>query len=210
MPTVNDKLLDSAIEHQIGLLRYSSATVRKIIALLNRTDPDIVRQIQDRGGDVESVTDARLGQILAAVRDINRSCYEAVARALEGELIELAHYEAEFTQRSLLEALPIHWEVAAPSPQTLAAAVNAQPFQGALLREWIAGLEDGRARRLRDAIRMGVVEGETVDAIVRRVKGTKAFDFKDGILDISRRSAETITRTAVAHVSNAARQATFE
>jgi hypothetical protein len=95
MLTVNELLHDKAIEHAIGLVRYSSATVRRIIALLNRTDPDIVAQIQARVGDINNVTDDRLAALLAAIRDLNRRAYEAVSKALEGDLIELAHYEAE-------------------------------------------------------------------------------------------------------------------
>src|SRR5215207_5040514 len=210
MSSVNESLLDRATEHQIGLLRYSSATVRKIIALLNRTDADLVRQIQERVGDIETVTDDRLAQLLAIIREINRQAYNAVLKALEGELIELAHYESDFQQRLLTEELPVTWDVTAPAPQTLAAAVNARPFQGALLREWVAGLEEGRARRLRDSIRMGIVEGETTDQIVRRVKGTKALGYKDGVLEISRRSAEAMVRTAINHTATRAREDTYK
>jgi SPP1 gp7 family putative phage head morphogenesis protein len=210
MLTVNELLHDKAIEHAIGLVRYSSATVRRIIALLNRTDPDIVAQIQARVGDINNVTDDRLAALLVAIRDLNRRAYEAVSKALEGDLIELAHYEADYQAKTLTDALSVTWDVTAPAPSTLAAAVNSRPFQGALLHEWVAGLEEGRARRLRDAIRMGLVEGETTDQIVRRVRGTKALNYRDGVLDISRRSAEAVVRTAVSHVAARARQETFE
>jgi SPP1 gp7 family putative phage head morphogenesis protein len=210
MLTVNELLHDKAIEHAIGLVRYSSATVRRIIALLNRTDPDIVAQIQARVGDISNVTDDRLQALLAAIRDINRRAYDAVTKALEGDLIELAHYEADYQAKTLTDALSVTWDVTAPAPSTLAAAVNSQPFQGALLREWVAGLEDGRARRLRDAIRLGVVEGEATDQIVRRVRGTKALNYRDGVLDISRRSAEAVVRTAVNHTATRAREETYK
>jgi SPP1 gp7 family putative phage head morphogenesis protein len=208
--TVNEVLLDKSIEHQIGVLRFSTATIRKVLALLGRTDPDIVRLIQERVGDVETATLGRLEGLLAAIRDLNRRAYEAVSKALEGDLIELAHYEAEFQAKALTDAMPIAWDITAPSPQTLAAAVNARPFQGALLREWVAGLEEGRARRLRDAVRMSVVEGETTDQIIRRVRGTKALNYRDGVLEISRRSAEAVVRTAVNHTATAAREETYK
>lgn len=210
MLTVNELLHDKAIEHAIGLVRYSSATVRRIIALLNRTDPDIVAQIQARVGDISNVTDDRLQALLAAIRDINRRAYDAVTKTLEGDLIELAHYEADYQAKTLTDALSVTWDVTAPAPSTLAAAVNSRPFQGALLHEWVAGLEEGRARRLRDAIRMGLVEGETTDQIVRRVRGTKALNYRDGVLDISRRSAEAVVRTAVNHTATRAREETYK
>src|SRR4051812_38073591 len=137
MLTVNERLHDLAICHQIGLLRFGSATVRKILALLNRTDADLVGQIQARLGDVSSITDERLNALLAAIRDINRKTYEMVGNALHGELIAIAGYEIEFQIKAFTDALPIVWELAAPSPATLAAAVNSRPFQGGLLREWV-------------------------------------------------------------------------
>jgi SPP1 gp7 family putative phage head morphogenesis protein len=88
--------------------------------------------------------------------------------------------------------------------------VNARPFQGRLLKEWVSELEAGKARRLRDAVRLGVVQGETVDQIVRRVRGTRALNYKDGIMEIGRRGAEALVRTAVSHTTTAARDVLYE
>jgi SPP1 gp7 family putative phage head morphogenesis protein len=88
--------------------------------------------------------------------------------------------------------------------------VQSRPFQGRFLREWLSEAEEGAAKRVRDAIRIGVVEGETIDKIVRRVRGTRVLKYKDGALEISRRSAEAMVRTAVTHTSNVATQATLE
>jgi SPP1 gp7 family putative phage head morphogenesis protein len=46
--------------------------------------------------------------------------------------------------------------------------------------------------------------------MVRRLRGTKAAGFTDGVLQVARHDAERIVRTAVNHVSAHARQAVFE
>jgi SPP1 gp7 family putative phage head morphogenesis protein len=50
-----------------------------------------------------------------------------------------------------------------------------------------------------------VIEGQTTQQIVQRIKGTRALKYADGLLDISRRNLTAIVRTAVAHTQNFAR-----
>jgi len=71
-------------------------------------------------------------------------------------------------------------------------------------------LEAAAFARVRDAIRQGFVEGQTTDQIVRRIRGTRANQYRDGILEISRRSAESVVRTAINHTANVARQELYK
>jgi SPP1 gp7 family putative phage head morphogenesis protein len=204
---VNTALFDAGVSHQIGLIRYSSATVRKILALLGRSEADLVEKI--RAQDPTAVGDAwgqkRLDKLLLSLRTIQKEAYSLVGKTLRTDLRALADYEAEFQSRLIQETLPIRFKVIPPTREQLAAAVNSRPFQGALLKEWVRGLEDGAARRVRDSIRIGFVQGESIDDIVKRIRGTKAANFKDGAMEINRRSAEALVRTAVNHVASAAR-----
>jgi SPP1 gp7 family putative phage head morphogenesis protein len=132
--------------------------------------------------------------------------YRELHTGLKAELIDIAVYESWFQQRMLASVTTLRPEIFdVPARQMLVSAVTSRPFQGRLLREWVDGLDAGRFARLRDAIRIGVVEGESIDQIVRRVRGTRVLRFKDGILDISRRSAEAVVRTAVNHTATHAR-----
>jgi len=96
------------------------------------------------------------------------------------------------------------------SPELIFAAVQAKPFEGRLLASWVEGMSAARIDRVETAIRMGIVEGQTIDEIIRRLKGTRAMNYTDGILDISRRSAKSMAITYISHVSSAARQQVFE
>jgi len=123
---------------------------------------------------------------------------------------ELASYEAGFQKRMIQAAVPIQLDIVSPSAKQLNAIVNARPLQGKLLKDWLSELEASRARRVRDAVRLGMVEGETTNQIVRRIRGTKALQYKDGILQASRRGTEAMVRTAVAHTASAAREKLYE
>lgn len=213
--SVNEDLRDAAIGHAIDLRQYSSGVVRRIIALLNRVDADLVSQLREAlerapGGDaVEWLEGA-----LASVRRLNAGAYEAAGLALTEELRALAGYEVGYQYQLLTSTLPAGVVsligVAQVTPQVAYAAAVARPFQGVLLREWAQRAGDARMVRIRDAVRMGYVEGQTIDQIVRRIRGTRAARYADGLIEIDRRHAETIVRTAVSHTASVAREKFFE
>jgi len=210
MPSANEHLYDLAVRHQVGLLRYSSQTVRKVIALLNRVDDHLVREIVKRGVGDGSFTARRLNLLLEAVRSIIGEAYGRATDTLDGDLKDLSAYEADFQRGMLSRSLPVRFDIIAPTRQQIYAAVHARPFQGRLLRDWYRGLESGAYQRLRNEIRMGFVEGRTTDQIVRSIRGTRAQRYKDGVLEISRRGAEAMVRTAVNHTATVARNQTFQ
>lgn len=210
--SANQNLLDMAISHSIGLIRLSNATVRKIIALLNRSDDDLVRQLlkYDPTAVGASYSQQRLVKLLDAIRVINAEAYSALKNELNKDLQALAVYETEFQTKMINSSTVINVDVVSPTPSQLSAAVNSRPFQGRLLKEWYSEMEDGAQKRLRNAIRMGFTQGETIQQMVTRVRGTKANQFRDGILEVSRRGAEAMVRTAVTHTASAARDELYK
>lgn len=209
--SVNDDLYDASVRHQVYLLRLSTATVNKLIRLLNAVDTDLVAQITKYDPTEVSGTysERRLKRMLEAIREINRDAYNIVNRELTSDLLALGSYEASFAARSLAGTVQIALDVTTPSVEQLKAAVNAKPFQGRILKEWGRDLEEAAFRRVRDSIRMGYVEGEPIDSIVRRIRGTRAQGYADGILQTNRRNVESVVRTAINHTATAARQETF-
>ena len=208
MQTVNAQLLDAAISHQIDIEHYSNGVVRRIIALLNRVDSDLFAQIQRVLDDMEgqTFTVQRLEKLLESVRALNAQAYESIGKELAGELKALTEYEVGYQHQLFSSVLPVQVSVVSVPPKQVYAAAMARPFQGRMLREWLDGLEESRAAKVRDAIRIGYVEGETNQQIITRIRGTKALNYADGLLDISRRDAEAIVRTSVAHTANYSRQ----
>jgi SPP1 gp7 family putative phage head morphogenesis protein len=71
-------------------------------------------------------------------------------------------------------------------------------------------MSTNRLARVEKALRIGMVEGQTVDQLVRRIMGTRAGKYKDGILDISRQSARTLALTANSTIANAARKKVYQ
>jgi len=208
MATANEKLQTATIDHAHDIIRYQNQVVYKVIALLNRTDIDLVAQLTAalQQLPVSQFTVERLDSLLASVRQINAVAYQKIRHELSAELADLVAYEQGYQQQLFQNTLPVAFEVATVPVAQVVSSAMARPFQGRLLSEWMAGLEAEKAAKIRDAIRIGYVEGQTIQEMVQRIKGTKARQYQDGILEITRRNAETIVRTAVSHTANHTRQ----
>ncbi|WP_256215349.1 minor capsid protein [Sphingobium sp. AP50] len=74
---------------------------------------------------------------------------------------------------------------------------------------WLDTQEAGRLRALEGALQLGILQGQTTGQMVQRIRGTKAKNYSDGVLNASRNGAQTIARTATAGVQNASRLETY-
>jgi SPP1 gp7 family putative phage head morphogenesis protein len=216
MPTANEKLLDRAINHAIDLGRYSNGVVRRIIATLNRFDASLVEQIAQAllRMQADSFTVERLNAMLESARLINAEAYRVAYGQIPEAMRDLAGYEAVWQVDSLRAAFPTDARALIAFNRVTAeqayAAAFSRPFQGRLLRDWATSGEQGRMQEVRNVIRSGFMEGQTTDQIVRRIRGTRARQYRDGILDRSRRSVETMVRTALSHTAATARDEVFK
>lgn len=211
MATPGDRLVDAVVNHRVGLNRYSTHVVRRILAQLNRTELDILARLVRTSN--ETVSGTRLEALLAEIRAIQTQGWAVVRERMGEAVADLAGAEAEFIT-GLVErmagpaARPVPFATL-PTQAHIVAAVQARPFQGRFLRDWLAEAEEGAAKRVRETIRQGFIEGETTDQIVRRIRGTKAARYKDGILEVNRRGAEAMVRTALTHTSAVATKESY-
>jgi len=202
---------DEAVLHRIALSRYSTSLVRKVLAQLNRVDADLVARILH--ADNEGRDPAQLERMLEEIRALQADGWVVVRSRMTEDLNGLAASERDWNfglvrsglQTSGIEAVPM-----SPSTAQVIAAVNARPFQGRFLKDWLTDAEAGSAKRVRETIRQGFIEGRSVSDMVRQIRGTKALQYRDGILEVSRRGAETMVRTAVTHTASVASTETYK
>lgn len=216
MATTNEALRDRAIKHAVALLRYGAGLSDKAVRLLNSADKDILDKlaaglagIEERGLTLSPASIKRLNALLEEVRALNGAIYAQLHDVLATELTEFANGEADFQRKALVTAIGADLGTKLPAPALLRAIVEEAPLEGRLLSAWMTGMAQGRIDRIGQAVRLGMVQGESTDAIVRRIRGSKASAFSDGVLQISRRSAQSLVRTSVNHVSNVAAQHTW-
>ncbi|HNB43152.1 MAG TPA: phage minor head protein [Burkholderiaceae bacterium] len=206
--TVNDRLFSEAVHHAVDLHSYSNWVVRRLLGQINKTDARLFAQLQIALAELDagSFTVERLDGLLISIRAINAEVYAQFLAGLTSDLAAFAGAEAAYHAGLFGAVLPAQISFTTIGQEQVYAAAMARPFQGRLLKEWASGIEADRMTRIRDSLRSGYLEGKTVAQMVTEIRGTRAKGYSDGIIEIDRRHAETITRTAVSHMASAARE----
>lgn len=208
MPTANERLADEAVHHAVDLQGYSNGVVRRLIAVLNRADARLFNELQTALEQMSpaSFTVQRLELLLQSVRTLNADLYRQFETELLADVRSLSGAEVDYHQGLFQSVLPPQISVASVVQEQVYAAALSRPMQGRLLREWASSLEADRATRIRDMLRMGYLEGKTTDQLVRQLRGTKANNYADGVIQIDRRNAEAVVRTAISHTAATAQE----
>jgi len=203
--TANEQLFDSSVRHAIGIQRYAAGEVREMLKILKKAELDLQKKLSARlvKGDW---TSKRYQALLQEIRDIRKALFSSLRKSSRLNLMELAKAEQIFTKGLLKSALPIQLDFAAVSVKTLNALVTQQPFSGGAhaaktLAQWWSSVAAADQGRITGAIQLGMIQGESVPAMVGRVMQSQS---------LTRANAETVIRTAVNHVSNSSRKEFFK
>lgn len=217
MPNAADDFQDEAIAHQILVLRAANQLRDEFNTTLAEAEAAmlaVMAQHVERIGDVGPGTfvdkTREIERAIGATLAIREAPFKQATDQLFKSLISLGVDEAAGTLETIEDLLPVRIDLNGVPVEHVIAAVRKRPMQGRLLKDWAKNLQDGERIRVTALIRQGVMEGRTVDELVRALRGTRRAGYADGILQIGRRDAEAVIRTAVQHVTNSARQDAFE
>ncbi|OCG24185.1 hypothetical protein A9G45_02660 [Gilliamella sp. HK2] len=200
--TINKRLRDEAIFHRVNLVGYENNLIKESLKLLNIVDKQLTAQLYVALEDMTAseFKISRLESMLSSVKSLN-----SFSDYLFGELNLFCEHDSHY-QYSLFESLlPDNVLAKYPlmqiSPNQLFTAVKTKPFQGRLLCEWVSNIEDDRLKRVTNAVRTGYATGETTEQIIRRVRGTKKNNYKDGVLETSKRNVSSLIHSAISHTA---------
>lgn len=205
-------LFDFAIRSQISTGRYASKVVRDILGLLNDADKDVLAKIASKADG--TFTKQRLDALLREIRATCSEIYGTMGADLKQQMLDFAEVQASATAAVIATRLPVTYNIIQATAEQLKAIVDTAPIrvgtEGALLLEELFVKEViNKEQAIMGALRLGQIQGETIEQMVRRLTGTKSNQYKDGLLEISRRSAEGIVRSVVISTSNKAAMMTY-
>lgn len=213
MATSNEELRDQLLSHQVQLLRYGKGLRDRIVALLNRSEPELQRKLRARlerigalGYDTGPSTTRKLIITERLIKAILDPTWATINDLVRRELLGLAVGEIAWIAGTVSKALPVIWTPALPTPRQVRSIVLARPFQNKILRDWLSTYQAGDRRRMMDQIRQGLLFDETPTEIGRRIFGTRALGGVDGTREITRRGAQTLAQTATSAITNGTRQ----
>jgi SPP1 gp7 family putative phage head morphogenesis protein len=197
----------------VYLERYKRGQLREVQRFIAQLTEDVTGLLGARLDPVQmkSVRNARLQSLLADLGRLSDASATAMTNYTQSQLRDLAAYESGFLVASARSVLPAVVSFDAVAPVQLWAAVTARPFEGRLLEDWVADYTVAQRKKLEQAVRTSVVEGETIDQAIRRIRGTAKLNGSDGVLPgATRKTAEALTRTAINHVTTTARERTYQ
>lgn len=207
--TANEALLDAMVRHQTYLLRYSGYVRNRINGLLDRTEPAIAQAVAEklaRGTGLSTPAEVRrLNSLLRVLEGIRTRAWTNAAEFLSSQMVELAYQEPVQVQGFISAVAPVTVTTVLPQTPLLRAVALARPFEGRLLKDWAKNLETEDLRRVRAAVQLGMVSGETAKQITSRIVGDEALAYRNGVTHATRQQVQAVVRTAVAHVANSAR-----
>ena len=213
----NRRIEDATLRQRVDLQRFASHEVGAILSILEDADKELSMMLRKElaGGISADIRTKRMQALLRSVREQRHEAMVTLRGRIRSDLVDLAGVEAQKAADTVQSAIPVYLKMATVPRETLRSLVSTQPFAtgpnaASTLNDWFKRLEAADAQRLTQSIQMGVVQGEPIDAIVRRVAGTRARGFQDGALSITRRNADAAVRTAVNNISNRAREDVWE
>jgi SPP1 gp7 family putative phage head morphogenesis protein len=211
--TSNEEFQDAMLRHQTYLLRYAGNVRNKMLAILQRTEESLSDKIRSRlAGNKGLTTSAelrRLNALMESIRKIREPAWKKANEVMREDMIALSSAESVSVDGIVKIALPVQLDTVMPSARLLRSIAVARPFQGQILADWSASMEADDLRKIHNAIQLGMTAGEDMATIARRVIGTEALQFDDGVMQMTRQQVQAVVRTAVQHVANHSRTAWF-
>ena len=199
--SATEYLIDASTRHQIMLQRLSGGAFNKLKPILEQLQKDVKARLRD------NPTDFQMHRLTALSADIQALFDEANAefgKQLNLELNDFTKYEIDFQYRMLGNAvtteltLPAIEQVVAATTKAKAILISGKEVKKLTISGLVKTLGT-KPRIIENRIRAGIIEGKSVDQMVRDIK--RIAD------QVNKRDARTIVRTAFNLAGSEARKA---
>lgn len=188
----------SVIENQVDLLRLTANEQREVLLLLDRMGSELEATLN---ANITPFRRARTETLLKEATDIIDRYYTAIsATATEDTLVGVAQIQSAATRRTMA-GLVVGLDASVPSETFLRGVVGRALIQGARSALWWKQQSSQTKFHFSNAVRQGLVQGETNETIVRRVTE---------VVGVSKRNARSLVHTSIQSVANATRLETFK
>ncbi|WP_424411224.1 phage minor head protein [Pasteurella sp. PK-2025] len=190
--TVDEQLEHLLTDHKILLFRYDASLRKEIVKKLNEMQRKMILRISSVG--IESLSKRELVKLLSEIKEIIKEYYQTIYHFTNDELQALLPIEALAVREIYNTAVKFDLFNKIPDYK-LKANKTAQIVAGSPLSDWFDKQGGDLTFKLTGLIRQGILDGKQTSAIITEVKD---------LLGSSRRSAETLVRTAVMKVNDEA------
>lgn len=197
---------DDAKSHTIDLLRIEAGMRLEVVGMLTALEKNLIQELST--ANLTAAKQDRLNAFLTQTTAQIASAHEQIKAVGAANLEKVATITSKQTAKSLNAGIGVDIGTVL-SPQQLTRIAKGPVVQGSPISDWWDGQSEAAQRRFKGAVQQGLLLGEDMAAITRRVGGTKANNYADGALAVNKREAASLTRTAVQSVANQARLETL-
>ncbi|MDR6542963.1 hypothetical protein ABIC56_002938 [Acinetobacter bereziniae] len=204
---VQQAIIDALNQHNSYLQRLSSSSIHEILNHFDDLSLEMLKQLRDLLDDLNEAekttltsgkyTTTSLKEIQGVMTNWQQSISTILPEILDISMIALASYESAYIYKLANKRAPVI------SGKTLLNKAKKTPYAGGQLLDYIfPNVAESVRKKAEYVIRDGVSNGQTNQEIIQRIKGTKARNYADGLLNQTRNVIDAEVRTARAHLSN--------
>jgi hypothetical protein len=200
VPSVNTLLARHAVDQSIDMLRYGASVKRGVLGLLSKMEQQMIGLLAN--SPLTAFNDRRYKALIAGVRDIVSSTYDAAAAFTDSALRGVMTYVVEDVARTVYSLTGIDLFGRVANADWIASVAKNSLVQGAPNAAWWEKQSQELVFKFEQQVRLGMVANETTDKIVARIRGDQEAA---GVLFQTRANAAALVQTAIAESANDAR-----
>lgn len=218
-PLAQFQVVEALARHTSYLHRASTAQVNRMTKVVDEVSWELLAELSERFDNLTEAervafsqgryTTSRLKGIRNIIDKWSADISKQIDEAAKSGFRELAEHETEFARELVRNAVEGEFPPAPSGRQAYLRAIN-QPILGEKVQDMLNDIPAQTRRRVLSEIRRGFRAGETNASIIRSIRGTKALNYEDGILQATRNDVSRVVRTGRNHFSNEVYEETYE
>lgn len=190
---------------------------QRLVQLFDDIAAEIAR-IDPTGVSRDRYQRLRIQKLLDRVEELTGEAFSEWHKGVRADMARLGRAEGLQVQADLIASLGdagTQVKAFAPTQNLIKSILDTSVFGDyergmETLKGWSGVQEQATLRRVRQQLQLGLLNEESVDDMVRRIRGTRrGRGFTGGVAEMTTRQAATLVRTAATHVSAEARMLTF-
>lgn len=201
------KITESMLRQQIDLLRLEAGARRGVIKLIDNMLNELTALL--RKGDLTAFSKQRVASLVTQAADTIDSYYSKIHGVTEETLTGVAEASSSHAAKTLDKTFGVvaDFEASLPTETYLARIATNATILGAPSEAWWSKQSQDTAFKFGNAVRQGLIAGETNEQIVSRVAGGRGYA---GIMDMAKSNARSLVHTSIQEVANESRRETFK
>lgn len=207
----------STLKRAILLRRYENQLAAEVNVMVAAARERLVAIIaaQDLTAVSAGRVQARLDSIAAKADEVLLDAYQRINALTRERLVDLGEVSGKSTavelQRAAQRVGVDLTQLGLPNRSQLRAIIASDPIRGDTMGKWWQYQRKTVKAAFRRELQIGLTQNEGLDALVRRIRGRAigAGRYEGGVMEVSRRQAESLVRTSITHIYNRSAEETY-